>query len=98
MQPVAEFRFRKIDIGGNAMPDRPLIEPVHCPDIFASGIARVERLAGGLVRIVYYVEDHDEAGRAVRVVTAKMLRPISGLHSSAMLALADRPQDNVVQH
>lgn len=62
-----------------------LIEPVHIQDIFASAIARVDRLPGDCVRLVFYVEDKDETGRPIRVVVAKLVRPITGLLAHGMI-------------
>jgi hypothetical protein len=57
----------------------PLIEPVTCPDIFASGIARVEKLVGGCVRIVFYAEHRLSARQGERIIVAKLVQPISTL-------------------
>lgn len=50
----------------------PIIEPVGVPDIFVSGIARIENLGNGNLRFTFYVahtaEEHPE-----RLVVAKMV-------------------------
>lgn len=61
------------------MLDLPLIEEAVIPDIFISGIGRIEKLAGGMVRVVYYAERQIEPGLIEHVVVAKLVRPIATL-------------------
>jgi hypothetical protein len=57
----------------------PLVETVYCPDIFATGIARVERVGGECVRLILYAEQENEAGQIERVIVCKLVRPIKTL-------------------
>lgn len=67
----------------------PLIEPIYCADIYADGIAKVEMAGGQNVRLWYYV-DTVQDGRPVRMVVAKMVRPISLLVTNKILSMVDR--------
>lgn len=58
------------------------IEEAVCPDIFVSGVDHIERLDGGLVRIVYYVDRRAPDGTLERVVVAKFIRPAASLPQS----------------
>ena len=53
----------------------PLIED-PAPEIFASGIARIEWLSGGMVRIVFYAERMED-GQMVHGVVLRLVRPAS---------------------
>lgn len=55
----------------------PIVENVHVPDVFVSGIARFEKLGGGMVRVVFYAEQIGLDGQPERAVVAKIVRPIS---------------------
>jgi hypothetical protein len=49
-----------------------LSEPFAVIDTYADGIGRIEKLKGGNVRVVFYVEsEHD--GRVERVIVAKIV-------------------------
>jgi len=48
----------------------PLIEPIYCPEIFATGFL-VQRLSSVCVRLVFFTECVSE-----RVTVAKIIRPI----------------------
>ena len=77
-------------------PEIELIEDVGTPEIFASGIARIEWLSGGMVRVVFYVE-RMEGGRMVHAVALKLVRPASTwpkalrIIAAAMAAEHDAP-------
>lgn len=53
-----------------------LVEDTGILEIFASGVARVEWLSGGMVRIVFYVERMED-GKMVHAVVLKLVRPAS---------------------
>ena len=72
-----------------------LIEPFHIPDTFISGIGRIDRLEGGMVRVVFYSEE-PTAGRMERVVVCKIVRPVATWGAAlklmaAMLEQVNRP-------
>lgn len=46
-----------------------------CPDIFVSGIARIEKMTGDVYRFVFYVEQMIEDGHMCKVVAARILVP-----------------------
>lgn len=76
--------------------DPPLIELVHCPDIFAEGVASVERVTGDCVRVTMYAHGRDDAGNRVRVVVAKLIRPIASLmNRDSVMALVKRVEEVV---
>lgn len=54
----------------------PLVEDGYVPDVFVSGIARIERLSGGMARVVFYAERNSEDGPE-RVIVLKIVRPIA---------------------
>ena len=88
--------------GGFAMSKvAPLVDLGNCPDIFASGIAKVERIGGDCVRLTMYVNDTDESGKPIRVVVAKLVRPIALLVAGHVLlgtAFARRNPERDVVH
>lgn len=53
-----------------------MIDDGGVPDVFVSGLGRIERLSGGLVRLVFYTE-RVEAGATVRVIGARIIRPVA---------------------
>lgn len=53
-----------------------LIEPYAVIDIIVSGVATVEIIRGHLIRFVYYVEQTDECGQTVGVVTSRLVMPL----------------------
>lgn len=54
----------------------PLVEIKPVRDIVVSGIGRIERLTGGVARVIFYVEQMDGPD-TVHVVAAKIVRPVS---------------------
>jgi len=55
----------------------PFTEPIAVPDVFVSGVGRVDPIGDGIFRITYYVDHHSAFdGRSEKVVVARML--ISG--------------------
>jgi hypothetical protein len=52
------------------------IDPMQCGDVFCSGVARVEKLAGDCIRLVIYSE-HCRHGQSERVIVAQMVWPIA---------------------
>lgn len=55
----------------------PLVEFAHCPDIFASGLARIEKLSGGVLRFVFFADQITDEGQHERHVVARLVIPIS---------------------
>lgn len=62
--------------------DVPLLEPYYVPDTFCSGLARVEQLSNGMVRLIFYSEVIGAHGAIERHVVCKMIRHVSTLGSS----------------
>lgn len=58
----------------------PLVELSHVPDVFVSGIGRIDKLGGGMVRVVFYAEERNSDGAVERVVVAKIVRPRATWH------------------
>jgi hypothetical protein len=58
----------------------PLVENGFIPDIFANGIAHVEEIGGECVRLTFYVEQVNLAGKRERLIVCKLIRPISSLN------------------
>lgn len=54
----------------------PLVEDPGTPEVFVSGVARVEWLSGGMVRIVFYSERMED-GQMVNATVLKLVRPAS---------------------
>lgn len=79
---------------GSQEGEPPLIEAVFCSDIFAEGVASVERVAGDCVRVTMYATSRDIAGNQVRVVVAKLVRPIASLmNRDNVMALIKSPKE-----
>jgi hypothetical protein len=65
-----------------------MIEPAHIQDVFASGLGRIDKLSGGMIRLVFYVEEVGPEG-IERHVVAKIIRHRSSLgHSLKAIATA----------
>lgn len=62
-----------------------LIEEAVCPDIFVSGVGKVEKLSGGLVRVIFYVERQTDSGKSERVVVAKIVRTLASIVEATAL-------------
>ena len=61
------------------MPDKnkpPLIEG-DVPDVLVNNVARIDRIAGGLARVVFYVEKKAPDGSIEHHVVANIVRPIA---------------------
>lgn len=54
------------------MPEVPVLIDSNCPDTFCSGIARIDRLNGNLLRMVIYSEHPTGKGKEW-VVVAKLV-------------------------
>lgn len=68
----------------------PLVEPVYCPDVFVTGIGKVELVGTECVRIWMCVTTSD-GDQPVRQVVAKLIRPISLLtNRTAVMAMVRR--------
>lgn len=68
-----------------------LIEETYCPDIFVSGIGKIEKL-GDVVRVSFYTERYNSTGQIEHVLALKVIRPLSTWAQSATMlaaALAD---------
>lgn len=74
-------------------PTIELIEDVGAPEIFASGIARIEWLSGGMVRVVFYVE-RMEGGQMVHAVALKLVRPASTWPKALRIITAAMAMEN----
>jgi hypothetical protein len=75
-----------------------LHEPAYIADVFADGIAYIERLGGGCVRIVFTVSEasiHDQTRQ--RVVVAKVVVPGEQLAALAKLAARRMEKSDGVQ-
>lgn len=62
-----------------------LIEEGQLPEFFVSGIGRIEKLAGGMVRVVFYSERRLDTGEVERVAVCRMIRPIATWHESLQI-------------
>jgi len=58
-------------------------EIVPIQDIVCSGLGRVERLSGGLLRFWLYIEQDDGEG-AGNIVVAKIIAPVSAVPSAVL--------------
>lgn len=70
----------------------PTVIDCHCPDTFCSGIARIDRLSGDLLRFIIYAENYTPHGKEWMVV-AKLIWPASAIPLAirqASFALAER--------
>jgi hypothetical protein len=67
-----------------------LVEPVPAPEIFTSGLAKIEDIGGGCLRFYLYVMQApiDGEGPADRVVVAKIVAPASAVPDAVMKMLA----------
>lgn len=61
---------------GSTMPEIPVLLDTNCPDTFCSGIAKIDRLSGNLLRLVIYSE-HPTANGKEWVVVAKLIMSAS---------------------
>lgn len=59
-----------------------LVEEGPLPDIFVSGIGRIEKLACGMARVIFYTERRLDDGQIERVAVCRLVRPISTWHES----------------
>ena len=62
-----------------------LLEPMHLPDIFVSGLGEVEDLGGGCFRFIFYAK-RTIAGREETVVVAKLVAPANAVPPAILLA------------
>lgn len=68
----------------------PLAEPVVIPDIFASGLARIEDIGGGNLRFTFYTTQRstlfvDE--RPEHVVVERLIMPLSAVQQAVQATL-----------
>ncbi len=73
-----------------------LIEESSIPDIFISGIAKMERLSAGMIRVSYYTERHNHRGEIEHVLALRVIRSLESLKETKrlvnlLLARADIP-------
>lgn len=59
-----------------------LIEDVSIPDVFVNGIAKIERLSGGLIRISYYAERRNDRGDMEHVLALRIVRSLESMAQS----------------
>jgi len=66
---------------------RGLSEPVSIMDVFACGLAKIEKIGGGCVRLYLYVVQAplDGDGPQEKQVVTKIILPISALSDAALL-------------
>jgi hypothetical protein len=76
----------------------PLTEPMPVPDVFCSGMAAIEHIGGGCVRLHLYVNQTGIVGQAERVVVMRAVMPLEALtaahklvHQALDLPLKDLP-------
>jgi hypothetical protein len=68
----------------------PLAEPVVIPDIFASGLARIEDIGGGNLRFTFYTTQRstlfvDE--RPEHVIVERLVMPLGAVQQAIQAAL-----------
>lgn len=61
----------------------PLVEVVHCPDVFVSDIVRLENLGHGNVRIVMCAEQRAEDGTPQRVIVLRIIRNAASVFAAS---------------
>lgn len=67
-----------------------LAEHVVVPDVFVTGLARVERVGGGCLRFTFFTRQRSVIftdGRAELIVTARIVIPVTATCSAAKIAL-----------
>lgn len=67
---------------------RGLYEAVPIQDIFISGLGAIERLEGGCLRFWLYVTQTSDDGTPERVVTARIIAPVSSVPDAIMQMIA----------
>lgn len=69
-----------------------LIEPVPIADTVWTGIARIEKLPGGWLRVVLFVEQLSADGEPERVLVSRLVGPRDGVQA-ALRHMADAMDD-----
>jgi hypothetical protein len=62
-----------------------LIEDSAVIDVFVNGIAKLERLSGGLIRLSFYVERRDSRGEMEHALALRVVRSLESLSESIKL-------------
>ncbi len=65
-----------------------LIEDASIPDVFVSGIAKIERMEGGTIRMSYYAERRNERGETAHYLVLRVVRTLESLTQSMKLTAA----------
>jgi hypothetical protein len=60
----------------------PLVDYGNVPDVFCSGIARIDRLGGNNFRFIVYAEEFPEGGGRQWVTVGRLIWPLSALASA----------------
>lgn len=61
-----------------------MYDPTGVPDVFASGLGKIEKLSSGIVRLTFYVEETRPDGSIEHRVVARILRDRASLGNSIM--------------
>lgn len=66
----------------------PLVESVSIPDIFASGLAFTEHLAGGCMRFTFYADQKSvTTGEMERIVVSRIVAPAAAVQRAVEMAI-----------
>jgi hypothetical protein len=68
----------------------PLTEPVVIPDIFASGLARIEDIGGGNFRFTFYTNQRSTVypdERSEHIVVERLIMPLSAVQQAVQATL-----------
>jgi hypothetical protein len=57
------------------------------PDVFCSGIARVENAGGGCFRLVLFVDQQGPDGKPERAIVGKVIVPVEAIPDGTMLIM-----------
>jgi hypothetical protein len=68
--------------------EMPLVEPVAVPDIFVSGLGKIEDI-GGCLRFTFYAYEHADGGADLtRVVKLKLIMAPDAVSAAAAKTIA----------
>lgn len=68
----------------------PLAEPVVVPDVFVSGLARIEEIGGGVLRFTFFANQRSTAmpdERNEHVIVARIVMPLNAVKDAAYAAI-----------
>ena len=63
--------------------DLPIIDLGNYPVIFASSVARIDKIGNGLVSVVMVEDRKNEDGAMERIIVARLIRPIASMAFAA---------------